>query len=471
MVIMFAGFVLLYESPTGQAIIEITPAVERKLSTTMKYHLTPGKTYLIEEEKQEKSYDIFMDAVLHGIRGLIVTRTKPDSVQQKFELRVTPVLWLTHVQAQMTTVDPSELEQFVFLVEKFVNTAKEQAVTEGEAPVVSLPEEEPKMKEEIIEKQVVKSVEKKPREIPKEEKFIEAKVVFPEQKPEEVWKMKMKETLAEVKETAKKSIVIGEESAERPLKELVKEAEKAGAAVVIEAKPANKGVMLVLEEEPGETREEKKRQEETKNKDVEKEGANDEVKEAETKGEEVSLKEIEKKEEIKSAEPKADVAGEKNEEKAEEKKKSGAPEKEKKSSNELAEKPLKELVREAEKLDGVEIKGKPSGGGIEIKKGKFLILGEDEETKDEKTKTSFILAAGDVPSGIGLNKSIILIDGLEYLVSNNTFTAVLHLLQTLKDKISLGESMLIIPVNPKCFNEKEISMLRMEFETYVEEVT
>lgn len=463
-IIMFTGFVLLYESPTGQAILEITPAVEKRLSTAMKYRLKPGKTYLVEEETPEKSYDIFMDAVLHGIRGLVVTRTKPELVQKKFELQVTPVLWLTHVQSQLSTVDPSEPEQFVFLVEKFVNSAKEQALTEGEVP----PPVQPETKEVIEEKQIPKPIEEKPPapQKPMEEKPVEEKKPEEKQsaKPEEEWKQKMKETIAEVKVISKKPIVLGEEAAEKPLKEVVKEAEKAGVEVAIEAKPAKKGVMLVLEEEKGE-----EKPVESIQQPAEQKKESPPAEKAEEKPQDDKVKSEEKKEENKSE--KQRVVEEKKVREAKEELPAQAAKKEQPQETELAEKPLKELVKEAEKLGSVEIKGKPSGGGIEIKRGKILILDDEEEKKDIKTKASFILAAGNVDEngGTGLNKSIVMIDGFEYLVSNNAFTAVLHMLQTLKDKISMGESMLIIPVNPKCFDEKEMSMLRMEFEIYVEE--
>ncbi|MBI4441457.1 DUF835 domain-containing protein [Candidatus Woesearchaeota archaeon] len=415
MVIMFAGFVLLYESPTGQALLEVTPAVEKRLSTAMKYQLKPGKTYLLEDV--EKGYDIFMDAVLHGIRGMIITRDRPETIQKKYELQVTPVLWLTHVQAAMTTVDPSELEQLGFLLEKFMTSAQQQATEEG--ALTPVPEAKPE--EGMIEKQVEKGEERR--------SVVEEKAV-PEEKPEESWKQKMRETIAEVKEISKKPVVFGEEIAKKPLKELVKDVEKAGVAVTVK-----RGGMLVLDEEPTEKKEEPPAREAT----------------------EEPVKAEEKKEEPKAEQPKE-------------------PQKQ-----DLSEKPLKELVKDVQATGvAAEISSKPSdarkvvvelGEKVEEKKeppkrGKMLIL--DDDTKDNKTKASFVLATGDI--GItGLNKSIILIDGIEYLISNNTFPGVLHLLQMMKDKISLGESILLLPLDPRCFSEQEINLLRQEFETYVAE--
>ena len=538
-VVMFIGFVLLYESPTGQAILEITPAVEKRLSTSMKYQLKPGKTYLIENVPE--SFDIFMDGVLHGIRGMIISRTKPDIIQQKYELQVTPVLWLSHVQSTFQTADPSELEQLGFLVDKFVVSAKEQALTEGEVPVQAV-EEKP-----IEEKKVEPIIEKvEPEKLPKEEKPIE---------PE--WKQKMRETMAEVKEGGKKPVVFGEEAVEKPLKEMLKEAEKVGVTVEIKAPPQKKGIMMVLDG------------------DEEKSDAK------------VSQAPQQKQEAKPQQEQKHELSAE--ERLAAQKELDDAIREEDQLSKQLSEKPLSELMKEAEKRGGIEIQSKPSSGKrfmlnigdekedsliktqqlqqkpiteqqIQItsqqksiqttfqqktmseqqsqssqiqqqplqqvtlkeksafdsivskiipsvpsqkkaetkpeekqlgqqqeqqqkqqeeqqpRRGKMLILDDEDESdkKSSNVKANFIFAAADVPTTVGggsggLNKSIILIDGVEYLISNNTFGSVLHLLQMMKDKISTGDSMLLIPIDPRCIDPKELALLRQEFDTYIEE--
>lgn len=56
----------------------------------------------------------------------------------------------------------------------------------------------------------------------------------------------------------------------------------------------------------------------------------------------------------------------------------------------------------------------------------------------------------------------ILLYGFEYLISNNDFDTVLHLIQSLKDQVAVNESILIISVNPKTMDEHDIDVLETE---------
>jgi hypothetical protein len=59
-------------------------------------------------------------------------------------------------------------------------------------------------------------------------------------------------------------------------------------------------------------------------------------------------------------------------------------------------------------------------------------------------------------------QSIILLDGLEYLISNNSFNPVLRFIRRLIDKISETTSILLIAVSPKAINEQELKLLERE---------
>lgn len=61
-------------------------------------------------------------------------------------------------------------------------------------------------------------------------------------------------------------------------------------------------------------------------------------------------------------------------------------------------------------------------------------------------------------------KGVILFDGIEYLISNNEFNIVLRLIQQVRDKISTSEANLIIPVNSKAVEEKNLILLERECE-------
>ena len=65
--------------------------------------------------------------------------------------------------------------------------------------------------------------------------------------------------------------------------------------------------------------------------------------------------------------------------------------------------------------------------------------------------------------------SIILLDGLEYLATNNNFATVLKLVQLLRDKVMLHNGRMIINVVPGALGDKEIGLLEKEMENLFEE--
>jgi hypothetical protein len=64
----------------------------------------------------------------------------------------------------------------------------------------------------------------------------------------------------------------------------------------------------------------------------------------------------------------------------------------------------------------------------------------------------------DNPTGI------ILLDGIEYLVSNNDFNKVLRTIDQVNDHISQSQAIMIIPVDPRAFDQKELALLERNME-------
>ncbi|OYT26531.1 MAG: hypothetical protein B6U97_03640 [Candidatus Altiarchaeales archaeon ex4484_96] len=62
-------------------------------------------------------------------------------------------------------------------------------------------------------------------------------------------------------------------------------------------------------------------------------------------------------------------------------------------------------------------------------------------------------------------QSIILFDGIEYLITHSNFEQALHLIQGLVDKIGVHSSRLIIPLNPDALSSKEMALLEREVST------
>ncbi len=87
-----------------------------------KGELVLGYTYLEEEDKPKKSFELFINAVLHGFRGLCITRTNPKRIRDEYNLQKTPILWLTDVQTDKETVVAPQLEQLFSLINEFIKT-------------------------------------------------------------------------------------------------------------------------------------------------------------------------------------------------------------------------------------------------------------------------------------------------------------------------------------------------------------
>ncbi|MCK4456402.1 MAG: isoleucine--tRNA ligase [Thermoplasmata archaeon] len=60
---------------------------------------------------------------------------------------------------------------------------------------------------------------------------------------------------------------------------------------------------------------------------------------------------------------------------------------------------------------------------------------------------------------------IVLLDGIEYLITNNNFITVLRLIQSLRDQIAINRSILLISVNPATLDEHQLNLLEREVDT------
>ncbi|MCK4456672.1 MAG: DUF835 domain-containing protein [Thermoplasmata archaeon] len=64
-------------------------------------------------------------------------------------------------------------------------------------------------------------------------------------------------------------------------------------------------------------------------------------------------------------------------------------------------------------------------------------------------------------------KGVVVLDGLEYLISNNNFDAVLRFLRRLIDEVSESSAFLLLSVSPKTLREQELKILEREMEVRI----
>lgn len=58
--------------------------------------------------------------------------------------------------------------------------------------------------------------------------------------------------------------------------------------------------------------------------------------------------------------------------------------------------------------------------------------------------------------------AVILIDGIDYLISENDFVSTIKTLQLINETIALSESILLLPVEPRSMNPQDFSLLERE---------
>ncbi len=92
-----------------------------------KYSLEPGYQYLIKEEKPFLAFDIFVDQVTHGYRGLCVTRQHPAKARVNYGLKRTPIIWLSQTSGE-NSIDPSNISKLVHTIRNFVKENKGSVV-------------------------------------------------------------------------------------------------------------------------------------------------------------------------------------------------------------------------------------------------------------------------------------------------------------------------------------------------------
>jgi two-component system cell cycle response regulator len=63
---------------------------------------------------------------------------------------------------------------------------------------------------------------------------------------------------------------------------------------------------------------------------------------------------------------------------------------------------------------------------------------------------------------------IIMLEGLEYLVSQNNFRSILNLIQLINDKIMISDSRMLLTFDPKTLEEKEVHLIQKEASEFIE---
>ncbi len=67
----------------------------------------------------------------------------------------------------------------------------------------------------------------------------------------------------------------------------------------------------------------------------------------------------------------------------------------------------------------------------------------------------------------GQAKSVVLLDGLEYLITLNTYDRMLQFMHQLKDIVVTNDSMMFVPLDPRTLSQRELALLERSMEPLV----
>jgi predicted hydrocarbon binding protein len=97
----------------------------------------------------------------------------------------------------------------------------------------------------------------------------------------------------------------------------------------------------------------------------------------------------------------------------------------------------------------------------------FLWLSMDQEKSYARDPTNLALIYSDIKTFVSEHRNcVVLISGLEYMISQNGFQKVLKLLQHVNDKIAVSDSVLLATISPMTIAEPDLKMLEKEMRSF-----
>jgi hypothetical protein len=86
-----------------------------------KIGISTSTIVLIEEKKAEVAYSLFLEELNGGFHGLLVSRTHPDTLRERYGLVKTPIIWLAQ-KAGLNHVEPSNLSILQHTIVEFTKS-------------------------------------------------------------------------------------------------------------------------------------------------------------------------------------------------------------------------------------------------------------------------------------------------------------------------------------------------------------
>lgn len=120
-------FSKLHDELLTSKIIEIAPKTEPFKEVEIDTAVEIGRSYIVEEKIPEKSYTLFLKTLSEGFQGLVLTRTHPKFVKNRYNLEETPLIWLSDTESGEFT-STTDLTELSLSVKRFISTAHKSII-------------------------------------------------------------------------------------------------------------------------------------------------------------------------------------------------------------------------------------------------------------------------------------------------------------------------------------------------------
>ncbi len=89
--------------------------------------ISKGGSYLIESKRPDPAYAVFTSEVGKGSKGLLISRTHPDTIKERYGLVKTPIVWLAS-QPGPDRVEPANLSILQHTISEFLKKGEDVIV-------------------------------------------------------------------------------------------------------------------------------------------------------------------------------------------------------------------------------------------------------------------------------------------------------------------------------------------------------
>lgn len=97
----------------------------------------------------------------------------------------------------------------------------------------------------------------------------------------------------------------------------------------------------------------------------------------------------------------------------------------------------------------------------------ILWLSYDRDIDYAREPTNIPLIYSEVKNFLdSVDNGVVLLSGIEYMVSQSTFTKVLKFVQLLNENVAVRNSLLLVPVSPQALTQRDVKMLERELRVF-----